>query len=104
MLVGGAIMGVDTLWGGVAALILDLGRPNELALAITMVLGLPMYALDVWIDRRIAICLLALWLLRWAAASFAGPIPLLASIWRGNVLLILAFVLLQWSKWRRLAR
>jgi hypothetical protein len=97
-------MSVDTLWGGVAALILDPGRPNEFALAIGLVLGFPMYALDVWLNRRVAICLWMLWLFRWVAASFAGPTLMIASIWRGNVLLILAFALLQWSKLRRAAR
>jgi hypothetical protein len=45
-------------------MILDFRQPNEVLLAISFVLGAAMYAADVWLNRRVAICLLALWLLR----------------------------------------
>ena len=45
-LVGAFLMVVDTMWGGVAILILDLAKINELIMAISFVLGLPIYLLD----------------------------------------------------------
>jgi len=53
--VGGFVALVDTVWLGIAAIPLDLGRTNELVLAISFVLGLPAYLLDLWIDERIAV-------------------------------------------------
>ncbi len=100
-LVGGFVMVVDTVGGGMAALGLDLGRMNELVLAISLVLGFPIYLLDIWINKRIAVSMLGLFLFRWIATCFAGPTPVLGSPWRGNVLLIVAFVLLQFSKLRQ---
>ena len=100
-LVGGFVILVDTLWGGLAALGLDLSRMNELVLAISFVLGFPIYLLDLWINKRIAISMLGLILFRWIATCFAGPTPGLCSPWFGNQLLIVAFVLLQFSKLRR---
>ena len=97
-LIGGFIMLVDTAWGGIAALGLDLSRLNELVLAISFVLGFPIYLLDLWINKRIAVSMLGLFLFRWIATCFGGPTPVLCSPWRGSVLLILALVLLQLSK------
>lgn len=99
-MVGGFLILIDTLWGGMAALGLDLRRMNELLLAISFVLGFPIYLLDLWINRRIAIFILGLFLFRWIATCFGGPAPVLCSPWRGNLLLIAAFVLLQASKLR----
>jgi hypothetical protein len=100
-LIGGFAILVDTLWGGLALLGLDLARMNELVLGISLVLGLPIYLLDLWMGRRIAISMLGLFLFRWIATCFAGPTPVLCSPWRGSVLLISALVLLQLSKVRR---
>ena len=99
-LIGGFIMLVDTAWGGIAALGLDLNRMNELVLAISFVLGFPIYLLDLWINKRIAVSMLGLFLFRWIATCFGGPTPVFCSPWRGSVLLILALVLLQLSKLR----
>jgi flagellar biosynthesis component FlhA len=97
-MIGGAIMVVDTIWGGLAALGLDLRQMNELVLGISFVLGLPLFLLDFWMKKRIAFSLLALFFFRWAALCFAGPTPVLVAPWRGSVLLIVAFVLLQLYK------
>lgn len=99
--IGGFIMLVDTAWGGIAALGLDLSRMNELVLAISFVLGFPIYLLDLWINKRIAVSMLGLFLFRWIATCYGGPTPVLCNPWRGSVLLILALVLLQLSKLRR---
>ena len=100
-LVGGFVILVDTVWGGMAAIGLDLSRMNELVMAISFVLGFPIYLLDLWINKRIAISMVGLFLFRWFATCFGGSTPVLCSPWRGSVLLILAFVLLQLSKLRR---
>ena len=86
---------LDTIWGALAALGLDLGRMNELVLSISLVLGLPLYLLDFWIDSRIAFSLLGLFFFRWIAVCIGGPTPVLVAPWRGNVLLVAAFILLQ---------
>jgi hypothetical protein len=101
LLLGAVVVLVDTAWGGIASLILDFRRPNDVLLAASFVLGAAMYAADVWLDERVAVCLLTLWLFRWAALCFIGRTPALASPWRGSQLLIAAFVLLQLSKLRR---
>ena len=100
-LIGGIVSLVDTVWLGLAVLGLDLSRTNELVLAISFVLGFPIYLLDLWINERIAISMLGLILFRWIANCFAGPTPVLCSPWWGNQLLIVALVLLQLSKLRR---
>ena len=81
-LIGGFIMLVDTAWGGIAALGLDLSRMNELVLAFSFVLGFPIYLLDLWINKRIAVSMLGLFLFRWIATCFGGPTPVLCSPWR----------------------
>ena len=101
VLIGGFIMLVDSAWGGLAALGLDLRRTNELVLAISLVIGFPIYLLDLRINQRIAISMIGLFLFRWIVLCFGGPTPVLCSPWRGSVLLIVAFVLLQLSKLHR---
>ena len=98
--IGGFLILLDTIWGVLAALGLDLSRTNELLMAISFVLGLPMYLLDLWINKKIAICLLGLFLFRWVARCFDGSTFVLCNPWRGSEFLVLAFVLLQWSKLR----
>lgn len=100
-MIGAFVILVDTIWGGIATLGLDLSRTNELVMGISFVLGLPVFLLDLWINKRIAISMLGLFLFRWIATCFGGPTPVLCSPWRGSVLLILALVLLQLSKLRR---
>lgn len=100
-LIGGFVALVDTVWGGLATLGLDPNRTNEQVMGISFVLTFPTYLLDLWIDERVPMSMLGLFLFRWITTCFGGPTPVLCSPWRGSVLLILAFVLLQLSKLRR---
>jgi hypothetical protein len=101
VLIGGFVALVDTAWGGLATLGLDLSRMNELVMGISFVLTFPLYLLDIWINKQIALSMLGLFLFRWIATCFGGPTPVLCSPWRGSVLLIVAFVLFLLSKLRR---
>ena len=101
VLVGGFVATLDTAWGAVASLGLDLSRTNELVLGVSFVLTLPAYLLDVWVDKRVAIFLLGLFIFRWVARCYGGPTIVLCSPWRGSVLLVVAFGLLQLSKLRK---
>ena len=101
VLIGGFVALVDTVWGGLASLGFDLYRMNELVVGISFVLGFPMYLLDLWLDKRIAVSMVGLFFFRWIALCFGGPTPVFCSPWRVSVLLIVAFVLLQLSKLRR---
>ena len=94
-LIGEIAILLDTLWGTLASLGLDWGRMNEFLLAISFVLGVPMYLLDVWLGYRVAIGLLGLVVFRWLMVGIS---------WRGSLLLFLAFALLQSSKLRRWAQ
>jgi hypothetical protein len=102
-ILGGLVILLDTVWGGIAILGLDWSRTNELVMGISFVLGIPMYLLDLWINKRIAICMLGLFLFRWIARCFGGPTPVLCNpfMWPVGILLFLAFVLLQSSKLRK---
>lgn len=106
ILAGAVIMLVDTAWGALVALGFDLGRTHDLVLAISLVLSFPVYLLDVWNDARIPLAMPGLFLFRWIARSFfAGPTPgLVGDPWRGSLLLMVAFALLQFSQLRRGAR
>ena len=100
-LLGGFAALLDTAWGALASLGLDLSRTNELVLGVSFVLTLPAYLLDVWVDKRVAIFLLGLFIFRWVARCYGGPTIVLCSPWRGSVLLVVAFGLLQLSKLRK---
>jgi hypothetical protein len=104
-LLGGFVMLLDTAVGGIVLLGLDLSRTNELVFGVSLVLGMPMYLLDLWINMRIAICLLWLFLFRWGAQCFLGPRPSLSNpfVWPVGILLFVALVLLQASKLRRVS-
>lgn len=102
-IVGGFVALLDTAVGGIVLLGLDLSRTNELVFGVSLVLGMPMYLLDLWINNRLAICLLWLFLFRWGAQCFLGPRPSLSNpfVWPVGLLLFVALVLLQASKLRR---
>ena len=95
---------IDTAWGGLATLGLDSSRTNELVMGISLVLGLPIYLVDVWLNGRVAVSMLGLFLFRWIATCFVGPTPVLCNPLRGSVLLISAFALLQVSRLRQTAK
>jgi len=100
-LIGGILMLIDPVWGGLLVLGFDLSWPNGLLMGISFVIGLPVYLLDRWIDKRVAISMIGLFLFRWIATCFGGPHPVFCAPWRNSVLLMIAFVLLQVSKLRR---
>ena len=90
----------DTAIGTVAALGLDWSRPNEVVMGISFVLGFPAYLLALWLKRRLAVSLLALFLFRWVARCLGGPTPALCNpfIWPVGILLFLALIFLQWCR------
>jgi hypothetical protein len=101
VVISGFILLVDTVWGGKAALGLDLSRTSALVMGMSLVLGFPAYLLDLWIDKKIAVSMLALFVFRGIAMYFGGATQVGFSLWHGNVLLIVGFVFLQLSKhWR----
>src|SRR5262245_21153275 len=85
VLFGKALMLIDTLWGALAFLggVLIIGPSHaggresllDLALAISLVAGLPAYVLDSRSRRRIIVFLPALYLFRWYVGSHIGPPP-----------------------------
>lgn len=98
---GGFLMLIDTLWGAIAVLPFDWYRPSDITVGISFVMGLPAYILDSWSKKRIIIFLPALLVFRWLALSLLAKPPTLIGPWRVNVLIIVASILLQWSKLRK---
>jgi len=97
---GGILMLIDSLWGVVAVLPFSMANGSDIALAISLVLGLPAYVLDFRSNRRIVIFLPVLFLFRWIAAGAISVPFTLGQPWRINGLIMAATVLLQWSKLR----
>jgi hypothetical protein len=93
---------LDTVFGCIINLGLDLSQTWDLVFGISLVLGFPMYLLDLRLKKRIAFFLLALFLFRWAVRCLFGPTPLLVNpfVWPVGILLFTALALLQWSKLR----
>lgn len=93
---------LDTAIGTVAALGLDWSSPHEAVMGVSFVLGLPVYLLDLWLNRRIAFGLAGLFLFRWVARCFGGPTPVLCNpfVWPVGILLFLALACLQTSRLR----
>lgn len=99
-LLGGLVVLFDSVWGGIASMGLDWSRPNEVALGVSLVLGLPAYLLDLRIGKRVPVVLVGLFIFRWLARCYGGPTFVLCNPLRDSVLLIVAFALLQWSRLR----
>ena len=74
-IIAGIAASLDTVIGLIICLALDFSRANELLMGFSFILGFPMYLLDLWIKKRIAISLLSLFVLRWIARCFAGSTP-----------------------------
>ena len=94
---------LDTLVGVMINLALDPSRTFDLVFGISLLLGFPSYLLDLWLKRKFAYVLSALFLFRWALLSLAGgPHPALVNpiAWPVGILLFLALALLQWSRLR----
>ena len=101
-MIGLYLMLFDSLGGAIAVLGIGFDRLPDVALDVSLVAGLPAYALDLWIGRRVIVFLPALYLFRWFVVSHIGPAPYdFSPPWRGSLLLIVASVLLLWSKLRR---
>jgi len=81
---------------------LDQSRTWDLVFGISLVLGFPMYLLDLWLKKRYAFFLASLFLVRWAIRSFMGPTPVFGDPidWPVGILLFSSLALLQWSKVR----
>jgi hypothetical protein len=94
---------LDTAIGAMASLGLDWSRTNEVIMGISSVLGFPMYLLDLWLKRRVAVCLVLLFVFRWVARCFGGATPVLCNpfVWPVGILLFLSLVLLQASRLRK---
>jgi hypothetical protein len=96
---GGCLMFIDSLWGAVAVLGIGGDELLDVGLDISLVAGLPAYALDWWAGKRVIVFLPALYLFRWWVISQIGPAPYqLGPPWRGSLLLFVASALLQYSK------
>jgi hypothetical protein len=92
-------MFIDSLWGAYAVLGIGFEALHDIGLEISLVAGLPAYALDWWAGKRVIVFLPALYLFRWWVVSQIGPAPYqLAPPWRGSLLLFVASALLQYSK------
>jgi hypothetical protein len=79
-LIGGFIILSDSIWGVIATLGLDWNRGNELVMGISFVLGFPSYLFDLWINKRIAISLLGLFLFRWIATCFVDQLQFFVAL------------------------
>ena len=114
VVLSGVAAALDTLMGLMINMGLDPRRAGDLLFGISLVLGFPSYLLDLRSKKRIALCLLTVFLFRWAVLSVVGLTPgpvklnewleglLLFPIeWPVGLLLFLALALLQWSKLRR---
>jgi hypothetical protein len=100
IIVGGLLMLLESLWGVVAVLPFDWRQLPNLVVGISFVIGLPCYLLDSLARRRTLVFLPALLLYRWIALGLLVKPHTLVGPWRVCVLLILASLLLQWSKLR----
>jgi hypothetical protein len=99
---GGCLMFIDSLWGALAVLGIGFDGLLAIGLDISLVAGLPAYALDWRIGRRVIVFLPALYLFRWLVGSQIGPAPYhLGPPWQGSLLLFVASVLLQVSKLKK---
>jgi hypothetical protein len=93
---------LDTVIGTMTIAFFGLGLALDRAIAISFLLGFPMYVLDLLIKRQLAICLLSLIVCRWALLTFGTwpPHPTDPFAWPMGILLTLSFVFLQLSRLR----
>jgi hypothetical protein len=94
---------LDTGMGIMINMALDHGRVFDNLFGLSLLLGFPMFLLDLWLGKRFAICLASAFVVRWAILSLGGPTPRIANpaAWPvGFFPLLTALVLLQWSKLR----
>jgi hypothetical protein len=98
--ISGVAAFLDTLIGGIASMGLDLSRTDELVMAISFVLGFPLYWLERRLKNRFAFLLFALFMIRWVIRGFIGPTFVIVNpiVWPVGILLFLSLVFLQWFK------
>jgi hypothetical protein len=100
---GAVLMLIDNLWGVVAVLPFDWHQTAEITVGVSFLIGLPMYFID-WTSRnRLIIFLPALLVFRWLALSFLATPQTFVGPWRVCELIIMASIVLQWSKLKRFA-
>jgi len=101
-IIGLYLMIFDSLWGAFFVGGIGFEPVPDVAMVVSFLASAPAYALDMWIGRRVIVFLPALYLFRWLALSHLQTAPYgFSQSWRGNLLLIVASVLLQWTKLRR---
>ncbi len=101
-IIGLYLMIFDSLWGAFSVGGIGFEPVPDVAMVVSFLASAPAYALDMWIGRRVIVFLPALYLFRWLALSHIQTAPYgFSQSWRGNLLLIVASVLLQWTKLRR---
>jgi hypothetical protein len=103
LILSGAAALLDTGMGLIINMALDHSRAFDNLFGISLLLGFPMFLLDLWLGKRFAFCLASAFLVRWAILSLGGPTPGIVNPagWpMGFFPLLAAFVLLQWSKLR----
>jgi hypothetical protein len=93
---------LDTGIGLIINMALDHGRAVENLFGISLLLGFPMFLLDLRLKKQFAFCLASLILVRWAILSLSGPTTVIGNpaAWPTGFLLVTALILLQWSKLR----
>jgi hypothetical protein len=87
---------LDTGIGIVINMALDHSRAFDNLFGISLLLGFPMFLLDLRLKRKFAYCLASLIVVRWAILSLGGPTPSIGNpaAWPTGFLLVTALVLL----------
>jgi hypothetical protein len=100
LILGGAAALLDTVIGVIINLALDHSRSYDNLLGISLVLGFPMYLLDVRLKKRFVLFLPILFLIRSAIRSLPTLVLGNPIDWPVGILLFSALILLQWYKLR----
>ena len=102
VILSGAAALLDTGIGLIINMALDHSRAFDNLFGISLLLGFPMFLLDLRLKKQFAFCLASLILVRWAILGLSGPTPAFGNpaAWPTGFLLVTALVLLQWSKLR----
>ena len=66
---------LDTGVGILINIGLDHGRVFDNLFGLVLLLGFPIFVLDLWLGKRFAICLATAFLVRWAILSHDGSTP-----------------------------
>jgi hypothetical protein len=99
-ILGGLLALIDSIWGVLMFLPVDLRLLPEVLVGISLVLAFPAYVMDLRSRKQIIIFMPVVFAFRWLALSLLVHPPMFVAPWRFNLLLIAACILLQWSKLR----